>query len=181
MVKIYKLQFTILQQEILRFLAVRAGESFNARRIAERLGVSQTAIAKALPGLKREGIIKVKKDSESRRLSIELNREGSRVISLKRVENLREVYDSGLASFLYNEFPGATIILFGSYSLGEDTTKSDIDIAVIEKGNKNKIILKSFEETLERKITLHFYRDLKNINKNLKENILNGIILKGGG
>ena len=100
-------------------------------------------------------------------------------MQLKRVDNLKLIYESGLADYLEKEFAGATIILFGSYSRGEDTNRSDIDIAII--GRKNKLIdLKIFESLLEREINLNFYDSFKEIHKNLKENLLNGIILFGG-
>ena len=179
MVKIYKLEFTILQQEILRFLSINTGKSFNARAISKSLEVSQPAVAKAIHLLKKKGLIKVEKDKDSGRFSIELNRDKIEVINFKRVENLRMLYESGLVEFLNERFPASTILLFGSYSFGEDTINSDIDIAVI--GAKEKETnLREFEKKLERKIFLHFYSNLKDINKNLKENILNGILLKGG-
>ena len=81
--------------------------------------------------------------------------------------------------FLQENLPGCTIILFGSYGRGEDTIKSDIDIAII--GSKKKEVnLIGFEKILERAIFLHFYDSLKQINKNLKESIHNGIVLVGG-
>ena len=128
---IYKLKWTSLQQEILRFLSIKSGMSFNARAISKSLKVSPTAIGKSLQALQEEGLIKVTKDKESRHLSIELNRDNPQVFHLKRVDNLKMIYESNLADFLYNSFPGNTIVLFGSYSYGEDTIKSDIDIAII--------------------------------------------------
>ena len=179
MIDIYKLKFTILQQEIISFLIIKAGMSFNARSIARQLKVSQTAISKSLPLLEKEKIVKIKKDKDSGRLSIELNRDNKKVINLKRVENLKILYESEIVEFLLNIFPASTIILFGSYSFGEDTINSDIDIAVVGYKQKN-INLSKFEQRLERPILIHFYLSFKEINKNLKENILNGIVLKGG-
>jgi len=174
----YKLRFTVLQQEILRFLFIKVGMSFNERRIAKQLKVSPTAVSNSLKGLERAGIITVSKDKESRRLSIELNRENPNVFFLKRSENLRMIYESGLAEYLTQRIPAATIILFGSFSFGEDTVNSDLDIAII--GSKEKEInLEKFGRMLEREISLHFYKSLKEIDKNMRENILNGIVLKG--
>ena len=179
MVDICKLKFTTLQQEILNFLYVRAGVSYNALGIAKALNVSQTAVSKSMPLLEKEGHIQIKKDMESGRWSIKLNRDNPITIALKRAENLKMFSTSGAVNFLENEFPGTTIILFGSYSMGEDTIKSDIDIAII--GRKEKIInLANFEKLLEREININFYPDIKNIHKNLRENILNGIVLSGG-
>jgi len=179
MVDIYKSKLTNLQQAILRLLFVRMGEKLNQRAIAIALDVSATAVMKALPEMERMDFIKLEKDKESKRIAIELNRENHLVMQLKRADNLKLIYESGLVDFLEREFAGGTIILFGSYSLGEDNNKSDIDIAVI--GRKDKIIdLKKFENLFSRQININFYGSFKEINKNLKDNILNGIVLCGG-
>ncbi len=179
MVNVYKLKLTILQQEILRFLFINAGKSFNARSIAMNLEVSPPAISKALPFLEKQEYIKVTKDKESKRLSIELNRDNILVNEIKRAENLKMFYESGLARFLSEEFPGSTIILFGSYSRGEDNNVSDIDIAVIGAKEKN-LELKQFEDLLKKKLILQFYPNFKEIHKHLKENLFNGILINGG-
>jgi len=179
MVNIYKQELTILQQEILRVLFVKAGMSLNQRGIARILGVTQPAVMKALPKLEEEGLINVKQDKESKRWSIELNRDNHKVLQLKRVDNLRQVYSSGLVDFLEKEFAGATIILFGSYARGDDTTTSDMDIAVIGRKEK-EIELTNFDKILERTIIINFYPSFKEIHKHLKENLFNGVVLAGG-
>ena len=179
MVNIYKLWLTNLQQEILRLLFAKAGTLFNQRQIAKSLEVSQPAVIKALPELEKKEFIKIKQDKKSRRWSIELNRDNYKVMQLKRIDNLRQMYESGLVNFLEKEFAGATIILFGSYSRGEDTNDSDLDIAIIGRKEKSIDLIK-FEKMLERTIYLNFYSIFKDIHKHLKENILNGIVLVGG-
>jgi len=174
----YKLKLTILQQEIIRYLMIKSGISVNARKLSKELEVSQPAISKALPYLKNNGIINMEKDKESGRFSIALNRDSKRIMNLKRADNLRLLYESGLADFLEESFPGTTIILFGSYSRGDDNTKSDIDIAIINAKEKN-INLEKFEKLLERKIVIQFYPNFKEIHKDLKDNILNGIVISG--
>lgn len=173
-----KLKLTNLQENILRFLFINTGKSFNARGLAKRLNVSQPAISKALPSLQKENLIIVEKDQESRQLKIELNRDNPKVVGLKRADNLRMLYESGLVEFLEDKFPGSIIILFGSYSYGEDTINSDIDLAIIESKEK-RINLDKFENLFAKKINVNFYDDFKNIHKNLKSNILNGVILIG--
>lgn len=178
MINIYKLKLTILQQEILRLFFIKAGMSLNARGVARILEVSQPAVSKALPKLEELELIKVKKDKESKRLAIELNTENQYAIGLKRADNLKQLYESGLVRFLYENFPGSTIMLFGSYAFGEDTTTSDIDLAVM--GSKPKEFdLTKFHKALERAIIINYYSSFKDIDKHLLNNILNGITLKG--
>ncbi len=174
MINTSKLKLTSLQQDILRLLFIKAGTKLNQRDIANFLKVSPPAVMKALPNL--NNFIKI---SKNKRWSIELNRDNQNIMHLKRVDNLKQIYDAGLADFLENEFPGATIILFGSYSRGEDLINSDIDIAVI--GRKDKLLdLTKYEKELERQININFYDSFTKIHKNLKENLCNGILLSGG-
>lgn|SRR3989338_1580860 len=176
---IHKVRFTNLQQEVLRFLFVKPDIKFTERSLARNLDVSPTAVSNSLAGLEKENLVKVARDKESGRLSIELNRENPRIFSMKRVENLRNIYESGLADYLSDKFPGSTIIIFGSYSYGEDSSSSDIDIAVIGSSKKS-LDAEKFEKTLERKVSVNFYESIGGIRKNLRENILNGIIISGG-
>ena len=83
-----------------------------------------------------------------------------------------------MVKFLEDNFPGGVVILFGSYSYGEDTINSDIDIAIIERKEK-KVNLEKFEKFLKRDIRINFYEDFNKIHKNLRSNIFNGIVLIG--
>jgi predicted nucleotidyltransferase len=177
MVNIYKQKLTVLQQEILRLLFVKIGKPLNARRIANFLEVSQPAVAKALPLLKELELITLDQDKESKRWSIEFNRDNKDALGLKRADNLKQLYDSGFVKWVWDNFPGATVILFGSYALGEDTRMSDIDIAVI--GSEKKETDERFDKLLERTININYYKSFKSINHLLLSNILNGITLKG--
>ena len=179
MINIYKLRFTITQLEIIRFLFLKAGMSFNARALATALDVSQPAISKAIPSIRKHGIINTQKDKDSGRWLIELNRDEPWVMELKRADNLRLVYESGLSGFLEQEFPGGTIILFGSFSRGDDTVESDIDIAIIGRKEK-EVRLETYEKILGKRIVINFYSSLKDIHKDLRENLCNGIVLTGG-
>ncbi len=182
----YKLKWTRLQAEIFRFLCIRAGQTLNLRGIARPLKVSPTAVSHALIELKKERLIKVKKSETINLLSIEFNRDNYKAIQLKRVENVKMIYESGLSDFLYNGFPGCTIILFGSYSRGEDAwfsekdeRNSDIDLAIIGTKGKEAELTK-YGQLLERNISINFYKSWNDIHKHLKDNILNGIVLSGG-
>lgn len=178
MVNRYKVKLTVLQQEIMRFLSIKAGQSFTARAIAKSLDVSPPAISKALPLLEKKGFLNVRKDRESQRFSIELNRDDLYVLGLKRADNLRQLYECGLVQFLRDTFPGACVILFGSYAQGEDTTGSDIDLAVVGMQPK-KVKVAAYEPILEREIVLNYYPSFAKIDKYLLNNISNGITLIG--
>ena len=181
----YKIKFTRLQNEIFRFFCIKAGMSINQRGVSKALKVSPTAISNSLNELVKESLINVKKDQKMNLTLIEFNRDSQKASDMKRVENLKLIYESGLAKFLQESFPGTTIILFGSYSRGEDVwanlteeNRSDIDIAII--GTKGKEInLTEFDKKLERTVIINFYSLFKDIHKHLRDNILNGIVLSG--
>lgn len=173
---IYKLKWTVLQEEIFSLLCKRAGEKLSQREIAKILKVSPTAVANSIKKLKDNQLIKVEKTKTINFISF--NREEPKAIELKRVENLKNIYISGLSGYLEKELPGGTIILFGSYSVGEDTNTSDIDIAVIERKDK-MLHLEEYEKILNRKININFYSSWKAIHEHLRNNILNGILLQG--
>jgi len=169
----------VLQQEILRVLFVTLGEVLTMRKIAQILKVSAPAVAKALPLLAEKEYVKLAQDKETKRWSVELNRDNPRAIQLKRTDNLRQMYESGLADMLIREFAGGTIILFGSFSQGEDTVNSDIDIGVVGRKKKD-VDVESFSSLLEREINIQFYDSFEKIHKHLRENLCNGIVLAGG-
>lgn len=173
----YKVKWTRLQAEILRFLCIQAGKSFNSRGLARSLKVSPTAISKAIKDLEKDELIKIERSKTMNLTSIELNRDNQKAIEFKRTENLKLIYESNITEVLEDNFPGCTIMLFGSYSKGEDITSSDIDIAII--GTKGKEIeITKFDKLLERDISINFYKSWE-IDKHLRNNILNGIVLSG--
>ena len=174
---IYKLKFTNLEQEIFSLMCIRAGERLSQREIAKLLNVSPTAIAKPVKRLQEKNLAKIEKTKTINFVSF--NRDEQRAIELKRAENLKNAYVSGLSDYLEEQLAGSTVILFGSYSRGEDTNASDIDIAVI--GRKDKMLeLEEYEKILNRKINMNFYNSWQEIHKHLRNNILNGILLHGG-
>jgi predicted nucleotidyltransferase len=173
---IYKQKWTALENGIFSFLCTRAGEKFSQREMAKSLGISPTAVANSLKKLKELNLVKVEKTKTINFVSF--NRDEPKSIALKRVENLKNIYLSGLSEHLSEALAGATIILFGSYSKGEDTKGSDIDIAAIGRNDK-MLLLEKYEKLLQRRINVNFYKSWQDIHKNLKNNILNGILLDG--
>lgn len=149
---------------------------FHIRELVRITCLSTTAIASAINILIREGIVKRNKTAVIHEITADIINKKFKVA--KRLHNLEAVYASGLVEYLSEVygFPEA-IVLFGSYSRGEDAEKSDIDIAIITK-KKKQLNLYKFEIGLKRKIQL-FEVDLKSIPRGLKCNICNGIILEG--
>ncbi|MBU2638409.1 MAG: nucleotidyltransferase domain-containing protein [Nanoarchaeota archaeon] len=178
----YKLKWRRLQSEIFRLMCIKSGQTLNLRSIAKALKVTPTAVSKAMPQLQKADMVTVKTSKPMNLISVKFNRDSPQAVEMKRVENLKMIYESGLSKYLFEEFPGCAIILFGSYSRGEDVwadeNRSDIDIAIIGTKGK-KIDLTKFEKPLERKITINYYESWAGIHTYLKNNILSGILLSG--
>ncbi len=169
---------TKLQNNIFRLLCVWHGEELNQREIAKALKASPAGVAKALKEMKANKlvIIQTVKTMNLKLISLDWTKQ---TILLKKLENLKQLYEVKFVQYLEERFPGTTIILFGSYDRGEDTITSDIDIAIIE--SKQKIInRKPFEKKLKRTININFYNSFKDVHKELKENLCNGTVLIGG-
>jgi len=97
----------------------------------------------------------------------------------KKCHNLKRTIKSGLIEYLKKELINPTIVLFGSYSKAEDIESSDIDL-YIETQGKEKINLEKYEKILNKKIQVFIYPNIKKIeNKELANNIINGIVLNG--
>ncbi|MBN2881836.1 nucleotidyltransferase domain-containing protein [Candidatus Woesearchaeota archaeon] len=101
--------------------------------------------------------------------------------------NLSMIYDAyynGLRDIIFNAVGNPrSIILFGSYRKGDDTNKSDIDIAVEVFDNKDLQIIEiaqiqQFGYRTNVPVNLHIFSRNK-IDINLFSNIANGIILEG--
>ena len=95
----------------------------------------------------------------------------------KKIYNLSLILHSKLIEFLEEKLMPKSILLFGSYQRGEDLETSDIDLFLECK--KEKLDLSSFEKKFGRKIELHFSDHFSSYSKELKNNIINGIVLHG--
>ena len=100
-------------------------------------------------------------------------------IRLKQILNLDNIYSSGLVDRLVEVYhaPDA-IILFGSYSRGEDTEDSDIDIAVLTGRKQIDESYAKQEKELKRKLSIKIISP-KNITKEFTLSLANGVILYG--
>lgn len=105
------------------------------------------------------------------------NRTSKTFLLEKRLFNLKSIFESGIIYYCIKEYSNPVIVLFGSYSRGEDTEESDIDL-YIQTPSKTEITLKQFEPILKRKIQVFSYQAIRHIsNKHLANNIINGIVL----
>ncbi|MBL7160657.1 MAG: nucleotidyltransferase domain-containing protein [Candidatus Aenigmarchaeota archaeon] len=146
--------------------------TFTVREIARRLKISPPGSSSAVKTLEKEGLLTRKKGEAIDQ--VRANADTRNFVLRKRLYNIERLQSLGLTERLQESNPKA-VILFGSYSRGEDTERSDIDIAVIGKA---PVGLERFEKQLNRTINIHEI-DLRKTSKELKNSLANGIVLEG--
>ena len=147
------------------------------REIERTLNLPLPSIIRYCKELKKEGILTIQQIG--RIIFYTADRINPSYLLEKKLYNIKSLYASGLIDFLKLEFSNPTIILFGSYSKGEDIEESDIDL-YIETPFKKEISFKKFEKKLKRNIQIFQHKNIKEIkNPHLANNIINGIVLNG--
>lgn len=147
---------------------------FQLREICRMLKMGMPSVRNHVKQLEKEGFVKKEKRGVYDSFVSSRN-ELFRIY--KRNDILLRMHDSGLTEYLADNFMPDALVLFGSCSRGEDIETSDIDLLVIarEKG----VSLEKFEKALKRKISLQFEGDISKIPKELLNNIINGIVIRG--
>ncbi len=147
--------------------------------ISRNIGLAHTSIKKNLKDLVKLGIIIEHKEKKGERLFpvYKSNLDNKIFKKYKIIHNLSSILESGVIDFIEETVSPKSIVLFGSYSRGEDIENSDIDLFVECKNEE--LDLKSFEKKLGRKIELHFNEKFTMYPKELKNNIINGVVLNG--
>lgn len=148
---------------------------FQVRELSRTVRLAQVSIANHLHALQKEGL--VVKEKKGLYPSFRANKESEKFKLLKQ-QNLRwRLHVSGLIQQLEEKTKPNCIALFGSASRGEDTEMSDIDLFVQAK--EVSLHVGRTERALRRKVNLLFEPDLKQLSKELLNNIINGQVLEG--
>ena len=150
-------------------------KNFYIREISRLTGLAQPSVINHLKALVKEGLIL----REKRGLyhSFRANRDNPLFRIYKKNHLLLELQNSGFIDYVYDSCVPDCIILFGSASKGEDIEESDIDLYV--RAKIKKLDLKKYEKRFDRKINLFFEEKFSKLSSELKNNILNGIVLNG--
>ncbi len=150
--------------------------------LSENLGIAKTTASVEVTRLAKEGFLF--KEEIGRNWRIYCNQKHQYNFTRKIAYNLAQIYTSKIIEEVHAKIPHAkAIILFGSYRKGDDTEKSDIDIAVEVSGNetlkiKELMVIPTFGHRKNVPVNIHVF-SRKHININLFSNIANGIILEG--
>ena len=150
-------------------------ESFRLRELARISKISPPSVIIYLKSFEKDGLIR---KYEKRGIPFyQAARENERFILYKKISIIYELNEAGLVEFLWESLAPEAIILYGSYARGESTESSDIDLFIL--GKEGTIGVSRFEKKLGKSVHLMFGNDLRKISGELKNNLINGIVLKG--
>lgn len=150
-------------------------KDFQTRELSRRIKLAQISVINHLKALVKDGL--VIKEHKSIYPSFRANIDNEIFRLLKKQNLAFRIKTSGLINFLEEKIKPNCIVLFGSASKGEDTENSDVDLFVQAK--ETSLNLEKYEKSLNRKINLLFEANIKNLNKELLNNIINGETLYG--
>ena len=147
------------------------------REIARLINLAPIAVKNHLNDLEKKELIKRKKERNYNIQTYQANRENLEFIFLQQQSIISELYYSNLINQLWEEISPQVIILFGSYAKGEAIEDSDVDLFIL--GKEKKFSLEKYEKKLNKKIHLIFTESFSQLPTELKNNVVNGKILKG--
>ncbi len=147
--------------------------------ISRRIRLSHTSVKRNLIRLVRLGLISEQKEQRgSRKFPVFKAAADSKEFRMYKIQhNLLALLESGLVGFVEDRLAPKSIVLFGSYRWGEDDETSDVDLFV--ECGKEVLDLGRFEARLGRKVQLHFAEKFAAYPKELRNNIINGIVISG--
>jgi len=164
------------EEKVFRIFVDEPTKIHYIKEISNKINLAPTSTKIHLKNLEKQKLI-IKKQGE-RFVGFVADRENKNFLFYKRLTNISKIKESGLLDFLVENLYPSSIILYGSYLIGEDTEQSDIDIMIITK-NIKKIETKKFEKILKRNVHLMFEKSLDKLPEELKNEVINGFVLYG--
>lgn len=150
-------------------------KNFHIRELSRMTKITQLALTLHLKALLEAGF--VVKEKTGIYPTFRANRDSESFKLYRRFNVVSRISESGLLDYVYDKCMPNAIILFGSASKGDDIENSDIDLFI--QAPEKKLNLEKYEKLLNRKISLFFEENFFKLNAELKNNILNGMVVKG--
>jgi len=164
-----------IKEKIKEFFFMNPTAKLRVRQMERELKLPLPSVIRYCRELEKEGILR--KESVSGVSAYSAYRSSRKFLIEKRLFNIRMIFESGLKDYIAEEYFNPVIVLFGSYSKGEDIEGSDIDLYV-ETPKKQDFKLERFEKILKRNIQIFNYKGIKDVqNPHLANNIINGITI----
>ncbi len=159
------------QKEIQDLFFENPGKEFYLRQISTLTKTPKTTSATIVADLLQQQIIKKVKSLPYNKF-VSSNTLKYRFLKKQNIQE--KIIKSGLLDFIIHSINPRLIILFGSCAKGEYTKESDIDIFVQGNGSLNVSKYK-----LKHTVNVFYEPDLNKLSVELRNNIINGIILYG--
>jgi len=149
-------------------------ESFRLRELSRLSKISPPSVMIYLKEFEKEKLIE---KQEKRKIPFyKANRDNEDFKQYKKLSIIYEIHKSGLIEYLWEKLAPETIVLYGSFAKGESIENSDLDIFFI--GKDKEINIDEYEKKLGYEVHL-MGDELKNTSKEFRNNLANGMILKG--
>lgn len=166
---------------ILKWFFENPTGEYHIREIARLAKSNHMTVRKYLNNFVKEELL-IRKQSKLY-IGYSANFKDKKFLNLKIYYNLESLRKSEIIESLKEFYDYPAIILFGSYANATNTKESDIDLCIISN-IKKEFKLEKYENILNRKISLHLFgeqefKNMKNKNPELLNNICNGIKLSG--
>ncbi len=150
-------------------------KDFSVRGLARELKLSHATILNYINDLQKLSLIK--KKEATLYPTYFASTESQKYKFYKKNWLIFKLVETGVIEHIQKDALPSSIILFGSGAKATFTEKSDIDIFV--ESNEAKLDLTKYEKKLNRKINLLFEQNINNLSKELRNNVINGVILYG--
>jgi predicted nucleotidyltransferase len=149
------------------------GKEFYLRQIARLAKTPKTTASRVLKSLLGEGLIKrINKEPNDVYLA---DTQNPMYRFYKQFWIIEKIRRSGVIEHIVEATHPNAVVLFGSCAKGEYNKESDIDLYV--EGQDTPLDLERFR--LGRKVHIVFYTGIRNVSRELRQGILNGIVLYG--
>lgn len=151
---------------------------FHIRHISKESKLSTTAVISAVNDLEKNNIVKIEKTNITTNVKADLD--SKNYVFYKRIFNLYRI-KKHLDDIIICFNNPSCVVLFGSYSRGEDIEQSDIDIFVLSpiKDNDLSKIANSIERDLKRRLNFHILPSIEKSQNEFKNALSNGVVLHG--
>jgi predicted nucleotidyltransferase len=147
---------------------------FGLREISRKINLALPSVKKYLSELESQGFIR--KEIKKKLPVYYAERDYEKFKFYKKLDMQSLLFESGVIDFIWKKLSPEAIIFYGSCAKGDSVEDSDIDLFAI--GKKLSISLDKYEDKIGKKIHL-IIDELDNIPKELKNNLSNGVVMRG--
>ncbi|MBD3203691.1 hypothetical protein GF327_05310 [Candidatus Woesearchaeota archaeon] len=111
-------------------------KTFHIRGLSKITSLSTTTVIKTVNELESYNVVKIEKTSIT--TNIKVNLESENYVFYKLMFNLYRLKKYSIIDSIIETYNPESIVLFGSFSKGEDIEKSDIDLLILTNKKEDK-------------------------------------------